>query len=194
MVPKIYSSKNQERLIMDNRATGKNKRASEMIHTFTIYEVKELQDTQDKFVKYSGLSNIVFDLSGTPVTSIGEESNLLEDFIQRIKTQSDLFFSARSMEKIYFKDHLQVYLCKASEKLYGVIDLMAHGKKVASWLIQDVYKIENLDSGYNLDPVISNFITICHMLHLQIEQLEKQAVLRMCLQYEKDKLKKSQRR
>lgn len=176
---------------MDNRATGKNKRASEMIHTFTIYEVKELQDTQDKFVKYSGLSNIVFDLSGTPVTSIGEQSNLLEDFIQRIKTQSDLFFSARSMQKIYFKDHLQVYLCKASEKLYGVIDLMAHGKKVASWLIQDDYIIEGTDNGYNLNQAKSYFITICHMLHLQIEQLEKQAVLRMCLQYEKDKLEKS---
>ncbi|PKM54853.1 MAG: hypothetical protein CVV00_06470 [Firmicutes bacterium HGW-Firmicutes-5] len=178
---------------MNNRATGKNKTNSEMMHDFTIYDVRDLQDTQEKFNKYSGLSNIVFDLSGTPVTSIGEQSNLLDDFIQRIKTQSDLFFSARSMEKIYFKDHLQIYLCKASEKLYGVIDLRAHGKKVASWLIQDDYKIEDADHGYNLEQAKSYFITICHLLQLQIEQLEKQAVLRMCLQYEKDKLKKSQR-
>lgn len=178
---------------MDNIATGKSSMNSETNHYFTIYDVKELQDTQEKFNKYSGLSNVVFDLSGTPVTKIGNQSNLLEDFIRLIKMQSDLFFSARSMEKIYFKDHLQVYVCKASEKIYGVVDLMAHGKKVASWLVQDTYKIDDMDSGYNLDQAKSYFISLCHLLHLQIEQLEKQAILRMCLHYEKEKLEKSKK-
>jgi len=178
---------------MDNKATGKNSMNSETNHYFTIYDVKELQDTQEKFDKYSGLSNVVFDLSGTPVTKIGDKIQLLEEFIRLIKIQSDLFFSARSMEKIYYKDHIQVYVCKASEKIYGVIDLMAHGKKVASWLVQDTYKIDDLDSGYNLDQAKSYFISLCHQLRLQIEQLEKQAILRICLHYEKDKFEKSQK-
>ncbi|MDF1617941.1 HD domain-containing phosphohydrolase [Petrocella sp. FN5] len=177
---------------MDNRATREKMTKHKSNEYFTIYELKELQDTQEKFNKYSGLFNIVFDLSGTPVTKIKDQRDLFEDFIQRIKTQSNLFSSARSMVKIYFKDHLQVYLCKTSEKLYGVIDLMAHGKKVASWLVQDTYKIESKDSDFNLDPAKSSFITICHLLHLQIEQLEKQAILKMCIHYEKEKLEKSQ--
>ena len=177
---------------MDTRVTGKNRVNSEMSNYFTIYEVKALQEIQDKFNQYSGLISIVFDLSGQPITILEDQSHLLEDFIRQIKTQSDLFFSARSMEKIYYKDHLQVYVCKASEKLYGVIDLMAHGKKVASWLLQDSYEVEDAKNADNLEQVKSHFIRMCHLLHLQIEQLEKHAVLGMCLSYEKDKLKKSQ--
>lgn len=115
-----------------------------------LFDLEEIQRYQDAFALANGVSSIIGEVSGKPITRLSNSCRLCRDFIQRTEEGKRLCARSDAVLGGMYDDSGPVILpCQPAGLLNAAVPIMVAGKCVANWVIGEVR-----DSETDMDSLV----------------------------------------
>lgn len=165
-----------------------------------LFDLAEIQKLQDLFSAATGVSSIITEPDGTPITEPSGFCNLCNEIRKTEKGLKDCMISSSIIGSPQ-KEGPKILRCLSGGFLDGGASIMVEGKHIANWIIGQV-----IDEDYSIDNLLSyadiigvkhdvcwhelskvkhmsklQFENVCNFLFLNAQQLSKYAVKNIVL-------------